>query len=281
MTYVVTFRNAQPSAREDQVWTDVRIDEGPTAAGDWTPLETQALSPVDTDPEAPALRDITTTLATLESGWYRLAFIDADDNVELTDPVSHDQAAYFTVAEVRARFPVELPSTGTGAVSDATLEYWREYVEDRIERCCDVAFVPRTVTGRVLSGTGTAYLEVPHTRVRSVTSVTDDGTTVDVDDALIVNGALYLSAGWNVGVSNLTVAYTHGYDEPPLAVKEAAMLWTREMATKGPITDRATQIPTESGASINLSVPGLLGSVTGFPAVDEVLNEYREPSFVG
>jgi hypothetical protein len=64
-------------------------------------------------------------------------------------------------------------------------------------------------------------------------------------------------------------------------VKEAAMLWVRELLVKGPVTDRATQIPTEDGGVINLATPGLFGSTTGIPAVDEVISEYRHPAFVG
>lgn len=93
MSYVITFDDSQPSAREDGLpWTHVRIDEAAASDGPWTIIETQALSPVDTDPERPQARDITTALATLENGWYRLAFLDAIGNLEVTQPVQRSTA---------------------------------------------------------------------------------------------------------------------------------------------------------------------------------------------
>lgn len=205
--------------------------------------------------------------------------IDGDDLVVNTFGTAASGIAYFTLAELRARFP-ELASTVS--YPSETLRSWRAYVEERIEKACDVAFVPRTVTDRALSGDGSTRLEFPHNRILSIVSATEttDGA-VDVDDALVDWGTVWLDAGWTVGTRNLTVTYTHGYEEIPLPVKEAAMLWARELAVKGPVTDRATQIPTESGGAINLATPGLLGSISGLPAVDEVLAEYRYPSFVG
>lgn len=184
---------------------------------------------------------------------------------------------YFSVSEIRERFPAELRDTTK--YPDEVIEARRGEVEERLERLCDVAFVPRTATS-IVSTDGGSYLSVPHNKPIAVSEATDDGTAVTVDDALLASGSFYLAAGWGLGVSNLTVTYTHGYSEIPAAVKEAAMLWTRELVVKGPVTDRATQIPTEAGGTINLATPGLLGSTTGIPAVDEIIAEYRHPAFV-
>lgn len=137
MTYVVTFNDAQPSAREDQVWTDVSIQEAEAATGPWTTLETQTLSPVDTDPEDPAVRDITTTLATLEAGWYRLIFLDADDNQEITAAVSRPPG-FATVADIETRLGRDLTDPEIGQVS-ALLTLVTALIADAVGRDDDWA----------------------------------------------------------------------------------------------------------------------------------------------
>lgn len=87
MPYVVTFRAYTPPARDDEPWTDVRVEEAAAKDGPWAVLETQPLSPVDTDPAAPDTRTVTTQLATLAAGWYRLTWLDADGDQALTSPL--------------------------------------------------------------------------------------------------------------------------------------------------------------------------------------------------
>jgi hypothetical protein len=284
MSEVVSFTDYRPVARYPPIttpWTQARIDEATADTGPWTTIDTITLSPVDSDPTAPQARSFSTPNATLTSGWYRVVFLDAASNEDITSPVAHNSpsgAPYFTSAELRARYP---EVANTTSYPEATITARRQEVEERLERLCDVAFTPRTATAELVSGDGGTRLEVKHTTPRAITSASDAGTTVDLTGVLVADGTFYLPAGWNVGVSNLTVTYTHGYDSPPPAVKEAAMLWVRELLVKGPVTDRATQIPTEDGGVINLATPGLFGSTTGIPAVDEVISEYRLQAFVG
>jgi hypothetical protein len=284
LSYVRNFVGYRPGERDDGLpWTTAKIYEAPDvsgAPGSWTLIDTITLSPVDTDPTEPAVRNLTTTHATLTVGWYRVIFTDAAGDQELTTPVAYPpvDTPYFTPAEIRARYSA-LANTTT--YPDATIDARRLEVEERLERLCDVAFVPRVVTGERVSGNGSTRLEVKHTKLRAITAATDSGATVDLTDAVVAGDTFYLAAGWTQGVSNLTVTYTHGYDSPPPAVKEAAMLWVRELLIKGPVTDRRTQIPTEDGGVINLATPGLFGSLTGIPAVDEIISEYRHLAFVG
>lgn len=78
MTFVASFKNVTPSPRyDDEPWTQVRIEEALATEGPWTPVEVQALTELDTDPEEPQARNITTTEATLEAGFFRLTFLDA------------------------------------------------------------------------------------------------------------------------------------------------------------------------------------------------------------
>lgn len=46
----------------------------------WLDIDTQTLASPDADPTAPAARSVTTTLAALTTGWYRVVFLDAADN---------------------------------------------------------------------------------------------------------------------------------------------------------------------------------------------------------
>jgi hypothetical protein len=101
---VVTFEDFTPIPRYDgNPWASIMIEEAPASNGPWTVLETQAISPIDTDPEHPATRDFTTELATLDAGWYRLTFIDQTGDQQLpTDPIHN-------VPDVTAPY---LPSVG-------------------------------------------------------------------------------------------------------------------------------------------------------------------------
>lgn len=105
MTVVVSFEDYRPSPRYDgEAWTDVQIYEAAASTGPWTLLETQALSPVDTDPTNPAYRNFTTDLGTADEQWYQLVFVDADASTGLpTFPVQNvadDRPVYASVSEL-------------------------------------------------------------------------------------------------------------------------------------------------------------------------------------
>lgn len=77
MGIVVTLLRYMPPQRADSVpWASVQVQEAPAPDGPWVTIDTKVLSPVDTDPMEPAARDVTTALATLPAGWYRLVFLD-------------------------------------------------------------------------------------------------------------------------------------------------------------------------------------------------------------
>ena len=78
MTVVVHLEDYRPSPRYDSLpWTDVQIQEGTASTGPWVTLETQTLTPVDSDPANPAYRNFTTALGTAAEQWYRVIFLDA------------------------------------------------------------------------------------------------------------------------------------------------------------------------------------------------------------
>lgn len=119
MTQVVSFVDYTPAARFDgDAWTEVDIeeadtDDGDSVTGDWTVIETIALSPVDADPEQPATRSFTTTLAGDGELWYRLVFRDADgDEQQPTNPVQNvvPGPTYATVNELARVLTIRAPT---------------------------------------------------------------------------------------------------------------------------------------------------------------------------
>ncbi len=84
-------------------WTQVRIQEAPADTGPWTLIDTQTLTPVDSDPKSPVPRSFTTALATLDDGWYRVVWVDALSGTSPpTDPIHNVSTLLIrpTVAEV-------------------------------------------------------------------------------------------------------------------------------------------------------------------------------------
>lgn len=126
MTIVVSLEAYKPANRYDAIpWTDARIEEAPASTGPWTILETQALSPVDTDPEHPAYRNFTTTLGTDEELWYRIVFLDAGSNLGLpTIPVQNieeEHPVYATIDELARILKIRTPSEEQEVAMDRVL----------------------------------------------------------------------------------------------------------------------------------------------------------------
>ncbi len=98
MAEVVTFVGYQPPQRFDgHPWTQVRVEEASDQTGSYTPLETIALSPLDTDPAQPQLRNFTTELGTALDYWYRVVFLDATGDVsQPTTPVQNSGGSTIT-----------------------------------------------------------------------------------------------------------------------------------------------------------------------------------------
>lgn len=114
MTQVVSFVDYVPAPRYDsEPWVEVDIEEASDDDGPWTVLETQALTPLDADPENPATRSFTTSLASDGELWYRLVFRDADgDEMQPTLPVQNvpGVSAYASVDELARVLKITNPS---------------------------------------------------------------------------------------------------------------------------------------------------------------------------
>lgn len=92
MAQVISFEGYVPTARYDAIpWTEAEIEEGPSASGPWTLIDTLTLSPVDSDPSDPQTRNLTTELASdTPALWYRITFKDATgDSSQPTNPVQN------------------------------------------------------------------------------------------------------------------------------------------------------------------------------------------------
>jgi hypothetical protein len=284
--YNVSLEDFTPAPRYPPVvtpWTTVQIEESTSSDGPWTVIDTFALDPVDTDPANPAVRSFTTENATLQSGWYRVAFLDAADRISYADPVTNPTSgsAYFTVAELRARYPDLADDT---AYPDVLVEEYRELAEQAFEDACDRAFVPRVATDTVTEDRSYRWERVTRTDfstfhgrklnqhdIRRVLAATDStGIALDIT-------AAELNHGWVYGLPSggtITITYEYGLDTPPLRVKHAVMALAREWMLSGPVTDRQTGIPVEGGGVISLALPGGWTGTFGLSEVDECVRRY-------
>jgi hypothetical protein len=183
---------------------------------------------------------------------------------------------YFTTDELRA-----LPDMdNTSRFSDDRLEAAHDWIVGIIERECDTAFVPTTVTGRRLSGGGLDSIRLPDNYVTAVTAVTVDGVAYDAPTLAglyLEDGYLYQPSGstWSTtSLGNVTVTYTHSYSTtPPPDLKEAALRaarnWLLTTDAWSGTDSRATSISNDFG-NIQISVAGP-DRPTGIPDVDTTI----------
>jgi hypothetical protein len=125
MTFVVTIENVRPPDRHDMVpWTDAILQESATSDGTFATIETFALSPVDSDPSAPAARNLTTSLGTAAGYWYRVYFEDGGGNESIpTEPIQNVVGiAYATVGELARVLKIRQPTDAEQAAMQRALD---------------------------------------------------------------------------------------------------------------------------------------------------------------
>jgi hypothetical protein len=120
--YSVTLADLIPPQRGDGVpWTQVEVQESPAEAGPWNAIDTQALSPLDADPEDPQRRTVTTDLATLADGWYRVRWLDqAGATTQTSDPVTRPAEWVPTPDDVAALVRTRIRRPGGSAPTSFT-----------------------------------------------------------------------------------------------------------------------------------------------------------------
>lgn len=87
---IISFFDYVPERRFDNVpWTTIKVEEAPSQDGPWNQIDEFAIAEVDPDPSHPSARSWTTTGTTLDEGWYRVKFIDAQGNNIVTEPIQN------------------------------------------------------------------------------------------------------------------------------------------------------------------------------------------------
>lgn len=92
---LISFTETPPVRFDDVPWTQALIQEGTTADGSFTLIDTITLDAVDDDPSAPQRQEFTTDEGTA-GRWYRVVFQDDDGNQ--SDATSPFQEGVFAFA---------------------------------------------------------------------------------------------------------------------------------------------------------------------------------------
>jgi hypothetical protein len=179
----------------------------------------------------------------------------------------------FEISEMRAFDPAFADAS---KYSDAKMRAARTAAEQRLERACRVAFVPRA-RRLTLTGDDTASLRLPDNALRGVTSLAVDGVafTADELDALDVRewGRVSRTDGlvFDSGAV-IAIFYEHGADYPDSPVVQAAMLLAREYLVRSALSSRATVEATDVGFfRVSVASPD---RPTGLPEVDAVIADF-------
>jgi hypothetical protein len=230
---------------------------GAAATNAGTGVVTYTLTPAQT-----ATLDILTVAWTATFGGQAQTF---------TDVVEVAGGVLFTVAQA-------LATDGLSAKTAAQITEKRTLVEELLENACGVAFVPR-YGKTTISGNGRSTIMLPP-RTTAIRSVTLDGVSIGATALatikVLASGEVYYPSWWTAGYANYEIAYEHGYSDGPerMAAGDAALTWAKMLLLSGPIDDRATGTATEFG-NITLATPGMRGSVSGIPSVDQFIQSYN------
>lgn len=156
--------------------------------------------------------------------------------------------------------------------------------EDKAEEYRGVAYTPRDAEA-TLRGNAASYLFLPHLKVRTVESITIDGTALSVSELADVTtwgdeGALERGVGW-CG-TQIVVAYTHGFEAPPATVLTACTEYVLCVlrAQKSGVSRNTLSEATEAGTTRYSTPDWNAGRPTGWLEVDRLLNslpDYRTP----
>ena len=112
MAFTRSFEGYRPPRRYDgEPFISAAIREAADEAGPYSTIDTITLDP-DTDPAAPATRNLTTNDATLEAGWYIVQWVDGEGSTFDADPLYYPAHGagwgFATTADVATRLGREL-----------------------------------------------------------------------------------------------------------------------------------------------------------------------------
>lgn len=275
MTFVHSFDDVTPPARFDnEPWTLIRIEESADAST-WTQIDEQAI-PADPTPESSNPIDVTTSLASLESGYFRFRFVDGNGNLSPYTASVLSPGGTTGVAGIEDLDPL-LERGGTAATYTTERKLWAlDVAATAFESACGgLAFSRRTKTV-VLDGSGTRELDTGIPQLAAVTTVTVDDVSVDADDVIVYpTGQLYLTSGiWTRGRRNVTFTASHGYAEPPADVVRAVALIASSVIIDGPFDDRGYGVTDDAGF-VRLLTAGVAHASFSIPDVEAAVHRYR------
>ena len=205
---------------------------------------------------------------------------DGGDSSTHTQKIEVVGGYFFSLSELRQLAGID----DTDKFTDARCRLFRRYVENVIETWTDVAWVPRYAS-ETYSGNGLDVLNLRHTQIRSVRSVTIDGTaaTLSAFNTERDTGLCEYSGGTFAATerNNVIIGYEHGFDAPPEDLKTAAMQACQYLLLdeRAGLSPRAIQVDGEFG-SIRYSTASS-DRPFGLPDVDAVVMKYsqRVPGF--
>jgi hypothetical protein len=193
--------------------------------------------------------------------------------------------------------------------STAQLEQARFDAENRLEDECGRAFTGRLGSEEFLiepdphirwdfgqvddygfyshgdHSVGTLALRTPCVQaIRSITrkwvDPTDDTSgvaTIDIDYAKLdeYTSTIHYSDQYGHGLrGDITVLFEHGQPAPD--DRRICCMLARYRLLHGPLDQRATQMQVEGGGVVNLSTPGMFGSVFGIPELDVFIDRHSK-----
>lgn len=187
--------------------------------------------------------------------------------------------AYLTAAAVRERVARSGSSSPLASLPDDVIDEYVAEFEEIVEDYRGNAWIPRTVTEVVEVQHRTERLWLDWPLVRSVTSVTINGTALTASSYIVTKdaGLITLRTPSATPEYPATVVYVHGMDAPNNALKRATALYvqrTAEAEKSGQGRDLIAQ--GIDGGTTRYSTPDkAAGRPTGWLEVDRLLNSLR------
>ena len=215
---VISLTGFRPLRRFDEVaWERARIEESATGLDlSWSELSTQNLVPVDADPAQPQVRDFTASNATLAAGFYRVVFLDPEDNESPSPPIYSGPSALDGY-----------PSTGTlvaESTEDALLDLdgsdqdrLRIAAINAVEEFTGQRFVPEPLT-RTLDGSGSGVLRLDR-RLAELDTLVIERSPLTESDVMLSEDKTRLHVRAELGALNY-------YEKVMIEFAESAPIFT-------------------------------------------------------
>jgi hypothetical protein len=104
MTQIISITQTPPRRFDSIPWVSAEIQEAALATGTWATIDTLPFETIDDDPANPAEQNFTTENGTGPDLWYRLIFVDEDDNQsDATTPFENTVGTVYTTIGELAR----------------------------------------------------------------------------------------------------------------------------------------------------------------------------------